>query len=219
MRAGCGWAGAARGGHRAVSTSALRPQQTTASATFLFEWVFRIRGVGRRSVARGVRAVPKILRARPPRDDGEERKARKLAGARHAPADWTERARIVALSWDGLGVPAIAGQLGCHPKKVRRWLYRFNADIPASGTPSSPRAPAGSTCKRPGGGSSARPPWPGRTSPTPARSPTPPGSPPPSSTPGPGPGSGDGPRPSHAPTADALYTPFKERSTSPRPSR
>jgi transposase len=72
--------------------------------------------------------VPKILRARPPRDDGEERKVRKLAGARHAPADWTERARIITLSWDGLGVPAIAGQLGCHPKKVRRWLHRFNAD-------------------------------------------------------------------------------------------
>jgi transposase len=71
--------------------------------------------------------VPKILKARPPHDDGEERKIRKLAGARHAPADWSERARIVALSWDGLGVPAIAGQLGCHPKKVRRWLHRFNA--------------------------------------------------------------------------------------------
>ena len=76
----------------------------------------------------GVRAVPKILTARPPRGDGEERKVRKLAGARHAPADWSERARIVALSWDGLGVPAIAGQLGCHPKKVRRWLHRFNAE-------------------------------------------------------------------------------------------
>ncbi|HEX7164741.1 MAG TPA: helix-turn-helix domain-containing protein [Trebonia sp.] len=71
--------------------------------------------------------MPKILKARPPHDDGEERKIRKLAGARHAPADWTERARIVALSWDGLGVPAIAGQLGCHPKKVRRWVHRFNA--------------------------------------------------------------------------------------------
>jgi transposase len=71
--------------------------------------------------------MPKILKARPPRDDGEERKIRRLAGARHAPADWSERARIIALSWDGLGVPAIAGQLGCHPKKVRRWLHRFNA--------------------------------------------------------------------------------------------
>ena len=72
--------------------------------------------------------MPKILRARPPHDDGEERKVRKLAGARHAPADWSERARIVALSWDGLGVPAIAERLGCHPKKVRRWLHRFSAE-------------------------------------------------------------------------------------------
>ncbi len=72
--------------------------------------------------------MPKILKARPPCDDGEERKVRKLAGARHAPADWTERARIITLSWDGLSVPAIAGRLGCHPKKVRRWLHRFSAD-------------------------------------------------------------------------------------------
>jgi len=71
--------------------------------------------------------VPKFLRARPPLDDGEDRKIRRLAGARHAPADWSERARIIALSWDGLAVPAIAGQLGCHPNKVRRWLHRFNA--------------------------------------------------------------------------------------------
>jgi transposase len=34
----------------------------------------------------------------------------------------------VALSWDGLGVAAIAEQLGCHPKKVHRWLHRFNAE-------------------------------------------------------------------------------------------
>jgi hypothetical protein len=44
------------------------------------------------------------LKARPPLDDSESRKIRRLAGARHAPADWTERARIIALSWDGLGV-------------------------------------------------------------------------------------------------------------------
>ena len=71
--------------------------------------------------------MPKFVRARPPLDDGEARKIRRLAGARHAPADWTERARIITLSWDGLAVPAIAGQLGCHPNKVRRWLHRFNA--------------------------------------------------------------------------------------------
>jgi len=72
--------------------------------------------------------MPKFVRARPPLDDGEAGKIRKLAGARHAPADWSERARIVALSWDGLAVPAIAEQLGCHPNTVRRWLHRFNAD-------------------------------------------------------------------------------------------
>jgi transposase len=94
---------------------------------FLFEWVLGWE-VWASASCLGVRAVPKILRACPPHDDGEERKVRKLAGARHAPADWSERARIVALSWDGLGVPAIAGQLGCHPKKVRRWLHRFNAE-------------------------------------------------------------------------------------------
>jgi transposase len=71
--------------------------------------------------------VPKYVRARPPHDDGEARKIRRLAGARHAPADWIERARIVALSWDGLGVRVIAAEVGCHENTVRRWLHRFNA--------------------------------------------------------------------------------------------
>jgi transposase len=71
--------------------------------------------------------MPKFLRARAPHDDGEARKIRRLAGARHAPADWSERARIVALSWDGLAVPAIAARAGCHENTVRRWLHRFNA--------------------------------------------------------------------------------------------
>ncbi|WP_158858161.1 helix-turn-helix domain-containing protein, partial [Streptomyces sp. NRRL B-1347] len=56
----------------------------------------------------------------------EEGKVRKLAGARHAPADWILRARIIALSWDGCRVPQIAEQLGCHHKTVRKWLHRFN---------------------------------------------------------------------------------------------
>jgi transposase-like protein len=64
---------------------------------------------------------------RAPQDDNEAGKIRRLAGARHAPADWIERARIVALSWDGLGVPAIAARVGCHENTVRRWLHRFNA--------------------------------------------------------------------------------------------
>jgi transposase len=71
--------------------------------------------------------VPKFVRARPPLDDGEAGKIRRLAGARHAPGDWSERARIVALSGDGLAVPAIAAETGCHQNTVRRWLHRFNA--------------------------------------------------------------------------------------------
>jgi transposase len=71
--------------------------------------------------------MPKFVRARPPLDDSEAGKIRRLAGARHAPADWSERARIITLSWDGLAVPAIAAETGCHPNKVRRWLHRFNA--------------------------------------------------------------------------------------------
>ncbi len=70
--------------------------------------------------------MPKYLRARAPHDDGEATKIRRLAGARHAPADWIVRARIIALSWDGLGVPAIAAGIGCHENTVRRWLHRFN---------------------------------------------------------------------------------------------
>ncbi|MGW7825205.1 hypothetical protein ACWGLF_46195 [Streptomyces puniciscabiei] len=46
--------------------------------------------------------------------------------------------------------------------------------IPASGTCSSRSAPAGSTSKRAGGASSARPPWPDAPSATATTSPTPP---------------------------------------------
>ncbi|WP_416367434.1 helix-turn-helix domain-containing protein [Nocardia terpenica] len=38
------------------------------------------------------------------------------------------RARIVAMSWDGLCPVAIAGKVGCHPETVRRRLHRFNAE-------------------------------------------------------------------------------------------
>jgi transposase len=71
--------------------------------------------------------MPKYLRARAAHDDSEGGKVRRLAGARHAPADWIERARIITLSWDGLGVAEIAAEVGCHENKVRRWLHRFNA--------------------------------------------------------------------------------------------
>jgi hypothetical protein len=70
--------------------------------------------------------MPKILTARPPLDATEEAKIRKLARARHAPADWIARAKILTASWQGLRVPVIADRLGCHEYKVRRWLHRFN---------------------------------------------------------------------------------------------
>ena len=72
--------------------------------------------------------MPKVLFARPPVDAVEERRIRKLAGARHAPADWIRRAQIIALSWDGWRVPAIAEALGCSQKAVRYRLARFAAD-------------------------------------------------------------------------------------------
>ncbi len=72
--------------------------------------------------------MPKLLFARPPVDAVEKRRIRKLAGARHAPADWIRRAQIIALSWDGLRVPAIAAALGYSQKAVRYRLARFTAD-------------------------------------------------------------------------------------------
>lgn len=72
--------------------------------------------------------MPVLLLARPPLDAAEERTIRKLAGARHAPGDWIQRARMIAHRWDGLGTTQIADQLGCHPQTVRERLHRFNAE-------------------------------------------------------------------------------------------
>src|SRR3954451_620580 len=72
--------------------------------------------------------MPKLLFARPPFDAVEERQIRKLAGARHAPADWIRRAQMIALSWDGMRVPVIAAALGCSQKAVRYRLARFATD-------------------------------------------------------------------------------------------
>src|SRR3954453_13532220 len=68
--------------------------------------------------------MPKLLFARPPIDAVEERKIRKLAGARHAPADWIRGSQIVGMSWDGMRVPVIAAALGCSQKAVRYRLAR-----------------------------------------------------------------------------------------------
>jgi transposase len=82
------------------------------------------------------------LFARPPADPTEERRIRRLAAARNAPASWLQRARIITLSWDGAQVGQIAEALDCHPRTAYRWLHRFNAggiddlgDQPRSGRP------------------------------------------------------------------------------------
>ncbi len=72
--------------------------------------------------------MPKILRVRAARDEREEKQVRKLAGSRHGPADWILHARIVACSWDGEHVEAIAKELHCSPQTVRRRLHRFDAE-------------------------------------------------------------------------------------------
>jgi transposase len=72
--------------------------------------------------------MPKLLYARRPADAEEERKIRKLAGSRHAPADWVMRARMIAASWDGERTTTIAARLGCHMQTVRERLARFNAE-------------------------------------------------------------------------------------------
>jgi hypothetical protein len=72
--------------------------------------------------------VPRLLRARRPEDAEEERKVRKLAGSRHAPGDWINRARMIALSWKGLRTARIAERLRCHPQTVRERIHRFNAE-------------------------------------------------------------------------------------------
>jgi hypothetical protein len=89
------------------------------------------------------------LYARPPADPAEERRLRKLAAARHAPASWIQRARIITASWDGANVAKLAQRLDCHPKTVYKWLHRFNtggidglADLPRPGASASTSAAA-----------------------------------------------------------------------------
>jgi transposase len=72
--------------------------------------------------------MPKILRVRAAQDEQEEKQVRKLAGSRHGPADWILHARIVARSWDGERVEAIAQALQCDPQTVRRRIHRFDAE-------------------------------------------------------------------------------------------
>jgi transposase len=72
--------------------------------------------------------MPKLLYARAPRDDPEERRIRRLAQSRHAPGDWIRRARMIVRSWEGRRTTAIADELSCHPQTVRARIVRFNAE-------------------------------------------------------------------------------------------
>jgi transposase len=72
--------------------------------------------------------MPKILRVRAPQDEKEEKQVCKLAASRHGPADWILHARIVARSWDGERVEAIAEARHCNPQTVRRRLHRFDVE-------------------------------------------------------------------------------------------
>src|SRR5215472_13442036 len=71
--------------------------------------------------------MPKLLCARPPQDATEERQVRKLAGSRHAPADWIRHAQMITLSWQGLRTRAIAAELSCHQQTVRERFLAFNS--------------------------------------------------------------------------------------------
>ena len=72
--------------------------------------------------------MPKLLFARAPHDDKEERQIRKLVGRRHAPGDWMVRARMIVRSWEEKRTTVIARDLGCHPQTVRERIARFNAE-------------------------------------------------------------------------------------------
>ncbi|WP_246059427.1 helix-turn-helix domain-containing protein [Herbidospora galbida] len=75
----------------------------------------------------GDRHAEAAVRA-PPQNADEERKIRKLAGARHGPSDWIMRAQMIVSSWQGLRTSAIAAKPGCHIQTVRERLDRSNAE-------------------------------------------------------------------------------------------
>ena len=72
--------------------------------------------------------MPKLLFARSPVDEKEERQIHKLASSRHAPGNWITRAKMIVGSWAGKRTTVIAQELGCHPQTVRERIARFNAE-------------------------------------------------------------------------------------------
>jgi len=70
--------------------------------------------------------MPKLLHARPPRDEAERRLVRKLATSRHGPADWVWHAKMIARSWEGARTSTIAAEVGSHSQTVRERIQAFN---------------------------------------------------------------------------------------------
>jgi transposase len=70
--------------------------------------------------------MPKLLYARQPLDETEQRLVRKLTTSRHAPADWVWHAKMITRSWDGARTSTIAAELGCHIQTVRERVQAFN---------------------------------------------------------------------------------------------
>jgi len=106
--------------------------------------------------------MPKHIQVREPQDNREEARVRRLARSRLGPRDYILRARMVALSWDGVGVPAIAAALDCLPQDDPRGAcaaaHRGRAEqshLPGGYRPARPPGP--SRRERPrGGGRAAR---------------------------------------------------------------
>jgi hypothetical protein len=79
--------------------------------------------------------MPKLLQARAPGDDAEQRPMRRLAHSRPAPGDGILRAQMIVHRWEGRRTTAIADELHCHPQTGR--------ERGPGGTPAS--MPRGST--------------------------------------------------------------------------
>ena len=70
--------------------------------------------------------MPKRVKARPPQDQTEESRVRKIARSHHAPADCILHARMIVESWAGKSPKEIAALLHVYPQTVRIHIARFN---------------------------------------------------------------------------------------------
>jgi transposase len=74
--------------------------------------------------------------------DEEQKTITRWSRSRTEPARRVERATIIRLALEGLGVPQVAAELGLCEAAVRKWIKQFNAgglagleDAPRSGAP------------------------------------------------------------------------------------